>query len=71
METMFLNRDEVATLTGRKNKRHQIDALRKMGLPFFVNACGRAVVTRIAVEGRASTVEHKRTWSPPAPPTKY
>lgn len=62
---MFLNRDEVVTLTGRKNKRHQINALRTMGIPFFVNACGHPVVTRVAVEGRPVTVEHKPTWSPP------
>jgi hypothetical protein len=67
---MFLNQDEVVTLTGRKNKGHQIQALRKMGLPFFVNACGQPVVTCVAVEGRPVPVETKATWSPPElPPT--
>jgi hypothetical protein len=70
MDLMFLNQDEVVTLTGRKNKGHQIQALRKMGLPFFVNACGQPVVTRVAVEGRPVAVETKATWSPPELPPK-
>jgi hypothetical protein len=41
MSQMFLNNEELAILTGRKNKSTQIHALRKMGIPFFVNACGR------------------------------
>jgi hypothetical protein len=65
MSPLFLNRDEIATLTGRKNKGNQIRALRKMGIPFFVNACGQPVVTRVAVEGRPVAIEHKPTWSPP------
>lgn len=48
----FLDDDEIVKLTGRKMKGHQIMALRKMGLPFFVNATGHAVVTRSAIEGR-------------------
>ncbi len=70
MDETFLNSDEMKTLTGRKNKRQQIEALRTMGLPFFVNACGKPVVTRIAVEGRQRIVEPKPTWSPPAPQLK-
>lgn len=68
MDVMFLNRDEVVTLTGRKSKGHQIAALRKMGLPFFVNACGHPVVTRYAVEGRPKPAEPQAlAWSPPEP----
>ena len=48
----FLDDDELAKLTGRKMKGHQIAALRSMGLPFFVNATGHPVVTRSAIEGR-------------------
>lgn len=70
MDLIFLNSDEVVTLTGRKNKGHQISALRKMGIPFFVNACGKPVVTRVAVEGRPVMVELKPTWSPPELPPK-
>jgi hypothetical protein len=71
MDLMFLNRDEIATLTGRKSKGHQVDALRKMGIPFFVNACGQPVVTRVAVEGRPHAVEPRPTWSPPELPAKH
>lgn len=50
----FLTRDEVAALTGRKVRSKQIEALRQMGIPFWVNPVGRAVVTRSAIEGRAN-----------------
>lgn len=50
---MFLSPVELAVLTGRKVKSKQVEALRKMGVPFFVNACGRAVVARAAIEGSA------------------
>ncbi|MFZ6747258.1 DUF4224 domain-containing protein [Undibacterium sp. JH2W] len=49
--SMFLNSDEIATLTGRKVKSKQIEALRAMGLPYRVNATGHPVVTTAAVEG--------------------
>ncbi|WP_081063057.1 DUF4224 domain-containing protein [Burkholderia stagnalis] len=51
---MFLSPFELAVLTGRKIKSKQVEALRRMGVPFFVNACGRAVVARSAIEGRTS-----------------
>lgn len=50
--SIFLTIDEVAELTGRKIKSKQIEALRKMGLPFHVNAVGKPVVTAAAIEGR-------------------
>jgi len=43
---MFLTDAEVSRPTGRKMKSAQIDALRQMSVPFFVNATGHAVVTR-------------------------
>lgn len=49
---MFLSKDDVATLTGRKIRSKQIEALRKMGLPFWVNAVGVPVVPRSAIDGR-------------------
>lgn len=66
MSTIFLEDDEIAILTGRKFKSLQIDCLRKMGVPFFVNALGRAVVTRAAIEGRGATtpVPTKGDWVP-------
>ncbi|MDA0573251.1 MULTISPECIES: DUF4224 domain-containing protein [Burkholderia] len=66
---MFLSPLELALLTGRKVKSKQVEALRRMGVPFFVNACGRAVVARSAIEGRTSapgrSVSGARSgWSP-------
>lgn len=49
---MFLSIEELVQLTGRKVKTKQIDTLRSMGIPFFVNALGQAVVARAAVEGK-------------------
>lgn len=62
---MFLTDDELAILTGRKLKRLQIETLRRMGVPFLINACGKPVVTRSAVEGRGSPAPaEKTTWRP-------
>lgn len=52
MSAVFLGSEEIAVLTGRKIKSKQIEALRKMGLPFFVNACGKPVVSRSAIDGK-------------------
>ncbi|MBS0496298.1 MAG: DUF4224 domain-containing protein [Gammaproteobacteria bacterium] len=63
--SVFLEKSDVAILTGRKSKTGQIDALRKMGIPFFINACGCAVVTRSAVEGRFDKEEiPDKPWTP-------
>ena len=67
MSDMFLNKDEIAVLTGRKTKSKQIDALRHMGLPFWVNANNAPVVARAAIEGRRQAEEEpKSTWKPVA-----
>lgn len=60
----FLSGTDVAELTGRKIKSKQIEALRKMGLPFWVNAIGKPVVTVAAVEGRKDAPQ-KKTWTMP------
>lgn len=60
MSDMFLTKDEIATLTGRKTKGKQIEALRKMGVPFWVNALDTPVVARSTIVGKA----------PVEPPTK-
>lgn len=62
MTSMFLSKEEIAVLTGRKTKSKQIEALRKMGVPFFVNAINAPVVTRVAVEGNQDTKSQKPTW---------
>lgn len=67
MSGIFLNRDDVRVLTGRAHRDPQIAALKKMGLPFFVNATGWAVVARAAVEGYTQVpvaVEPKKGWVP-------
>lgn len=64
MSATFLTQEEVRELTGRTHKSLQITALAKMGLPFFVNPAGRAVVTRVAIEGRAAAPPPKKAWVP-------
>ena len=51
MSDMFLTKDAIAALTGRKTKSRQIGALHRMGLPFCVNAPNAVVVARSAIEG--------------------
>ncbi|MFJ2993639.1 DUF4224 domain-containing protein [Pandoraea sp. NPDC087047] len=55
MET-FSTRDEVQYLTGRQIKTKQAEMLRRMGIPFFLNAGGRPIVARVAIEGRGGSV---------------
>lgn len=65
MSNMFLTDEELATLTGRKTKRKQIEALRKMAIPFWVNAVNAPVVARAAIEGTRSPAEPpKERWVP-------
>ncbi|PZX29421.1 uncharacterized protein DUF4224 [Cupriavidus phytorum] len=65
MSGTFLSDDELAALTGRKVKSKQIDQLKKMGVPFYVNASGRAVVVRSVVEGQKAKAEPaQRGWMP-------
>jgi len=60
---VFLNPDELALLTGFHRKGRQVEQLRRMGIAFFVNGCGRPVVARTAIEGSA-TGASPRTWAP-------
>lgn len=61
----FLDDAELVKLTGRKMKGRQIEALRKMGLPFYVNAMGHAVVARCVIEGRPEP-KKDTPWVPSA-----
>ncbi len=61
---MFLSADEIATLTGRKVKSKQIEALRAMGLPYRVNATGHPVVTSASVEGQKNAPAEVKKWVP-------
>lgn len=50
-DRLFLTTEEVAELTGRIRHAQQIDALKKMHVPFRINAAGRPIVTRAAIIG--------------------
>ena len=62
MSDVFLSKDDVAVLTGCKIRRAQVAELRRMGLHFYVNARGEAVMPRSAVEAK------RRRTSPSRPP---
>jgi len=63
---MFLTKEELAILTGRRIKSKQIEALRRMGLPFQVNACGHPVVAVATIEGRREVAAPvKPRWEMP------
>ena len=59
---MFLTADDLRTLTGRSRADAQIAALRRMGIPYWLNAAGKPVVaTETILGGKASK---PRTWEP-------
>lgn len=60
----FLSDDDVRILTGFARKSQQIGQLRRMGIPFFVNGCGRAVVPASAIEGSSKQDQQPGSWSP-------
>ena len=62
--SIFLDPDDVAILTGKKLKAGQIDALRRMGIAFFVNPSGRPVASKSSIEGKDQAEEPKSTWKP-------
>jgi hypothetical protein len=49
---MFLTPSELEHLTGYRIQAKQIEWLRKNGVPHYVNALGRPVVTKEALYGR-------------------
>lgn len=59
--SMFLDADELATLTGRMAKSRQIAWLRANGVAFRISATGHPAVARSAVDGsRPAPTEAKR-----------
>jgi hypothetical protein len=60
---MFLNGAELVFLTGRHRKAKQIQQLRVMGIPFYVNASGHPVVARAGVNGTRPEPFQPR-WAP-------
>lgn len=68
MPNLFLTRDEMQVLTGRRMKSKQIEALRRMGVQFWVNASGHPVVSVATVEGRrepAAAPTPAKVWEMP------
>jgi hypothetical protein len=69
--SIFLTPDEVAELTGIKRGRDkltrndlQVMQLRAMHIAFFINASGRPIVTKAAVEGTIEPRIQKQAWRP-------
>ena len=62
--SIFLEKSDVAILTGKKLKSQQVDALRRMGILFYVNASGRPVVPKSAVEGKETSDKPTPSWEP-------
>lgn len=61
-EFLFLHANEIECLAGKKNKKTQIEALRRMGIHFFVNGIGAPVVPRPQFFGQKTEVQ--TTWKP-------
>ena len=63
----FLSHDEISELTGRRAHKLQIETLRKQGVAFFLNAAGKPVVPRSAIDGKpgAATKAVKKVWDLP------
>lgn len=60
---IFLEPDEIRVLTGVAQKAKQIEQLRRMGIPFYVNASGHPVIARTAVEGgRKDHLDTIKPW---------
>ncbi len=65
--SIFLDKSDVAILTGKKLKSGQVDVLRKMGIVFYVNAAGHPVVPKSAVEGLNKVIDQQdKPWVPAA-----
>lgn len=52
MPSIFLTPQELANLTGRKQKSAQAIELKRMKIQHWINAAGQPVVPRSAIEGR-------------------
>lgn len=64
---MFLTPGQLRTLTGFAHKARQVQQLRAMGVPFYVNRRGVPVVACSVVDGHTSTAPSAKAapaWSP-------
>lgn len=70
--SIFLTPEEVAELTGiragrcgKSREQRQIDALKAMKIPHYVNAAMRPVVARAVIEGNtAQPKPQEQGWEP-------
>jgi hypothetical protein len=62
--SLFIKPEEVRVLTGFAQKGKQIEQLRRMGIPFFVNAAGRPVVSSHSFLAQTSQRQHEKVWKP-------
>lgn len=61
---VFLSDYDMFLLTGYKNKARQVQQLRKMGIAFFVNACGHPRVPKAVIEGQKDRQPQEKKWVP-------
>jgi hypothetical protein len=64
--SLFLTAEELRELTGFALKSRQMEQLRSMGIPFFINGCDRPVVTRFSIVGETNQkpLPQKIEWKP-------
>lgn len=63
MAELFLTDEEMIRLTGRKARRLQAEQLRKMGVPFYLNAANIPIVARVTIEGHpGETKKPEPVW---------
>ena len=64
-ESTFLEIHDVRTLTGLAQKSKQVVQLKRMGIPFYINAQGLPIVARCVLEGsRAKPAVPNTRWRP-------
>ena len=62
-DSIFLDEDDISTLTGCRRKSDQIDMLRSQGILFHINKSGCPVVPKAAVMG-SKYERPDETWNP-------
>lgn len=61
---IFLSRDEVAELTGRKQRRKQVEQLIFMRMPFTLDAFGWPKILRKTLEADLGSPQHCASKAP-------
>jgi hypothetical protein len=62
---MFLTPRELRELTGKAQKAKQVEQLRRMAVPHYLNASGHPVVARAVIEGgRKEHPAAHQPWRP-------